>query len=43
MREINDALRDASFVIRGVHDAATLAPARECVPRIVVVAMKKDR
>jgi SAM-dependent methyltransferase len=39
--EIGGALREAGFMIRGVHDAVTLTAARECVPRIVLVAQKK--
>jgi SAM-dependent methyltransferase len=34
------ALRDAGLVVRGVHDAATLRPARRCPARIVVVAQR---
>jgi SAM-dependent methyltransferase len=41
-REIGQALMQAGFVIRGVHDAATLATARKCPPRIIVVARKKN-
>jgi SAM-dependent methyltransferase len=39
--EVGGALREAGFIIRGVHDAVTLAVARECAPRVVVVAQKK--
>ncbi len=39
--EVGEALREAGFIIRGVHDAITLTAARECPPRIVVVAQKK--
>jgi SAM-dependent methyltransferase len=39
--EIGKALLDAGFVIRGMHDAATLEMLQECPPRIVVVATKK--
>lgn len=41
-REIGRALLEAGFVIRGVHDAATLAVASECPPRIIVVAKRKS-
>jgi SAM-dependent methyltransferase len=37
-REIGRALLEAGFVIRGVHDAATLAIASGCPQRIIVVA-----
>jgi SAM-dependent methyltransferase len=36
--EIGKALLDAGFVIRGIHDATTLATASTCPPRIIVVA-----
>lgn len=36
--EIGRALAEAAFVVRGVHDAMTLAPARSCPPRAIVVA-----
>jgi SAM-dependent methyltransferase len=39
-KEIGEALFSAGFSIRGIHDASTLEPARECAPRIVVVARK---
>jgi SAM-dependent methyltransferase len=39
--EVGGALHEAGFIIRGIHDAATLALVRECPPRIVVVARKK--
>ncbi|HKE56423.1 MAG TPA: class I SAM-dependent methyltransferase [Pyrinomonadaceae bacterium] len=39
--EVGGALREAGFIIRGVHDAVTLTAAQECVPRLVVVAQKK--
>jgi SAM-dependent methyltransferase len=42
-REIADALHDAGFTIRGVHDSETLAPAARCSPRIVVVAVKRGQ
>lgn len=38
--EIGRALLDAGFVIRGIHDADTLAMPRRCPPRIIVVARK---
>jgi hypothetical protein len=37
---IGAALRDAGFVIRGVHDAATLRPADRCPPRLIIVARR---
>ncbi len=40
LAEVGRWLLDAGFVIRGVHDAATLAPANKCAPRIIVIAMK---
>lgn len=40
--EIGGALLAAGFVIRGIHDAATLAIANRCPPRIIVVARKKS-
>jgi SAM-dependent methyltransferase len=40
-REIGAALSAAGFVIRGIHDAATLALVNRCPARIVVVARKK--
>ena len=39
--EIGRALLDAGFVIRGIHDAATLDHVTECPPRIIVVARKR--
>jgi SAM-dependent methyltransferase len=36
--EIGQALADTAFVVRGVHDALTLAPARTCPARAIVVA-----
>jgi len=38
--EVGRWLIDAGFVIRGVHDAATLLPASGCPARIIVVAQK---
>ena len=38
--EVGRWLMDAGFVIRGVHDAATLLPASGCPARIIVVAQK---
>ena len=40
-REIGRALLNAGFVIRGIHDAATLDDVTECPPRIIVVARKR--
>jgi SAM-dependent methyltransferase len=40
--EIGKALLEAGFVIRGIHDATTLAMASHCQPRIIVVARKKN-
>jgi SAM-dependent methyltransferase len=40
--EIGNALLETGFVIRGIHDATTLATASHCQPRITVVAMKKS-
>jgi hypothetical protein len=40
IEELGGALYEAGFIIRGIHDAATLAPAQKCPPRIVVVARK---
>jgi SAM-dependent methyltransferase len=34
-------LMDTGFIIRGVHDAHTLAPAVRCPPRIIVVAQRR--
>ena len=39
--EIGNALLDTGFVIRGIHDATTLAVASYCQPRIIIVATKK--
>jgi SAM-dependent methyltransferase len=39
--EIGWALQEAGFVIRGLHDAATLAMPGTCPPRIIVIARKK--
>ena len=38
--EVGQWLLDAGFVIRGVHDAETLAPASGCPTRIIVIAQK---
>lgn len=38
--EVGRWLMDASFIIRGVHDEATLRPASGCPTRIIVVAQK---
>jgi len=42
VKEIDDALHEAGFTIRGVHDGETLAPVSTCPPRIVVVAMRRS-
>jgi SAM-dependent methyltransferase len=39
--EVGRWLMDAGFVIRGIHDAATLRIATGCPPRIIVVAQKR--
>jgi SAM-dependent methyltransferase len=39
--EIGRALQAAGFVIRGIHDAATLELASTCPPRIIVVAQRR--
>jgi SAM-dependent methyltransferase len=41
--EVGRWLMDAGFVIRGVHDAATLLPANGCPARIIVIAQKSPR
>jgi SAM-dependent methyltransferase len=41
-REIGRALLDAGFVIRGIHDAATLHHVTECPRRIIVIARKRN-
>jgi SAM-dependent methyltransferase len=41
--EVGRWLLDAGFVIRGVHDAATLLPASGCPARIIVIAQKSLR
>jgi SAM-dependent methyltransferase len=40
--EVGRWLIDAGFVIRGIHDAATLRIATGCPPRILVIARKKS-
>ena len=40
LREVGRWLFDAGFVIRGIHDAATLRVASGCPPRIIIVAQK---
>jgi hypothetical protein len=40
--EVSRWLADASFIIRGVHDAVTLRTATVCPPRIIVVATKQS-
>jgi SAM-dependent methyltransferase len=42
-REVGRWLLDVGFVIRGIHDAATLHVASGCPPRIIVVAQKHFR
>jgi SAM-dependent methyltransferase len=39
--EVGRWLMDADFIIRGVHDAATLRIATSCTPRMIVIAQKK--
>ncbi|HJU04924.1 MAG TPA: methyltransferase domain-containing protein [Nitrospiraceae bacterium] len=39
--ELGRTLREAGFEIRGVHDATTLRPATQCVPRLLIVARKR--
>jgi SAM-dependent methyltransferase len=39
--EVGRWLMDAGFIIRGVHDAATLRMATDCPPRIIVIARKR--
>jgi SAM-dependent methyltransferase len=39
--EVGRWLVDAGFIIRGVHDAATLRIATGCPPRIIMIARKK--
>lgn len=39
--EVGRWLMDAGFIIRGIHDAATLRVATGCPPRILVIARKK--
>lgn len=39
-RDVGRGLFEAGFVIRGVHDEATLRPARFCPARMIVVARK---
>jgi SAM-dependent methyltransferase len=39
--EVGRWLMDEGFLIRGVHDAATLSIATGCAPRIIVLARKK--
>jgi SAM-dependent methyltransferase len=42
-REVGRWLLDAGFVIRGIHDAATLRVAGGCPPRIIIIAQKHQR
>ena len=39
--EVGRWLMDAGFLIRGIHDAATLRIATGCPPRIIIIAQKK--
>ena len=39
--EVGRWLMDAGFIIRGIHDAATLRIATGCPPRIIMIARKK--
>jgi SAM-dependent methyltransferase len=39
--EVGRWLMDAGFIIRGIHDAATLRIATGCPPRIIVIARKR--
>src|SRR6266545_1600526 len=41
--DIGRGLVEAGFVIRGVHDEATLCVPRSCPPRMIVVAQKRAR
>ncbi len=38
--ELGRALHEAGFAVRGVHDATTLAPATQCVPRLLILAQR---
>lgn len=38
--ELGKALHEAGFAVRGVHDATTLAPVTQCVPRLLVLARR---
>ena len=40
--ELGEALHEAGFVVRGLHDSATLEVTRDCPPRIIIVARKKE-
>ncbi len=40
-QEIGNALLEAGYVIRGIHDATTLTTASDCQPRIIVVARRE--
>ncbi len=40
VEELGRALHEAGFIVRGVHDATTLAPATRCVPRLLVLARR---
>jgi SAM-dependent methyltransferase len=40
-QELGRALQKSGFVIRGMHDASTLATSFQCPPRVIVVARKK--
>ncbi len=39
-KELGRALCEAGFIVRGVHDATTLAPATQCVPRLLILAQR---
>lgn len=41
--EVGRWLVDEGFLIRAVHDAATLRTATGCPPRIIVIARKRAR
>jgi SAM-dependent methyltransferase len=41
LKELGESLQRRGFVIRGVHDALTLATTFRCPPRVIVVARKK--
>lgn len=39
-QELGRALHEAGMVVRGVHDATTLAPVTRCVPRVIILARR---